>query len=258
MELVDTHCHLDIEPLAGSIENVLERAKQAGVVQCVSIGTSVEASRANVALARRHPEIFAAVGVHPNDAETVTQESLQAIDMLAQDARVVAIGEIGLDYYRNEASPQKQDWALRAFLAIAQKRSLPLLIHCREAYQPLIAALKQEGGQTLRGLIHCASGPVSFIEEALALGFYISFAGNVTFPNAEKLRELLSLVPDDRLLVETDSPFLAPQPVRGKKNEPAFIAHTAAHIAQLRKVDAKMLAATTTQNARKLLRLPSP
>lgn len=256
MELVDTHCHLDIEPLASSVEAVLKRARQAGVAQCVSIGTSVEASRANVALANRHPEVFAAVGVHPNDAETVTEESLEAIKALAEDPRVVAIGEIGLDYYRQEASPQKQDSALRAFLAIARQRDLPVLIHCREAYEPLLAVLKEEGGRSLRGLIHCASGPREFIRGALALDFYISFAGNVTFPNAQALRELVALVPDERLLVETDAPFLAPQPVRGKKNEPAFVAHTAGHVARLRNTDMETLAAMTTQNARRLFRLP--
>lgn len=255
LELIDTHCHLDIEPLSGNVEAVLKRAREAGVAQCVSIGTSVSASYANVALARRHPEVVAAVGIHPNDAETATEESLGAINALAEDPRVVAIGEIGLDFYRKQAPPEKQASALRAFLAIAKAHDLPVLIHCRDAYEPLLKVLKGEKSTRLRGLIHCASGPETFIQGALALGFYISFAGNITFPNAQALRALLSLVPDDRLLIETDAPFLAPQPVRGRKNEPAYVAHTAAHIARLRGMDLGAFGRLTSRNARTLFGL---
>lgn len=258
VELVDTHCHLDLEPLSASIDAVLARAQAAGVRYCVSIGTSVEASRANIDIARRHPMVRAAVGVHPNAADTVTVESVAAIDELAGDPAVVAIGEIGLDAYRQTASLANQDRALRGFLAIAKRRNLPVLIHCREAYGALLQVLREECGGSLRGVIHCASGPASFIEGALSLGMHISFAGNSTFPKAQSLRELVPLVPDDRLLIETDAPFLAPQPVRGKPNEPAYVAHTAAALAQLRRTTLEALGAFTTRNARRLFGLPEP
>ena len=254
LELVDTHCHLDLEPLASSIDEVLERARAAGVRQCVSIGTSVEASRANVALAHRYPEVVAAVGVHPNDADGVTDQVLADIEVLAADPRVVAIGEIGLDYYRQDATPANQESALRGFLAIAREHNLPVLIHCRSAYDALLTVLKEYASSSLRGVMHCASGPPEFIRQALALGFYISFAGNVTFPNAHALRELVPLVPDDRLLIETDAPFLAPQPVRGRKNEPAYVVHTAEYLAQLHGMTVETFGALTSRNAQTVFR----
>lgn len=255
LELVDTHCHLDLDPLAGDIAGVLERARRSGVRRCVSIGTTLEASRANVALAKRYPDVIAAVGVHPNEASGVTDAVLAEIDALAADPRVVAIGEVGLDYYRQHASPEQQDRVLREFLAIAERRRLPLLIHCRNAYEPLLAVLREAGGSSLRGVIHCASGPPEFITGALALGLHVSFAGNVTFPNAAALRALVPLVPDERLLIETDAPFLAPQPVRGQTNEPAFVAHTAEHLARLRGTTTETLGALTSRNARVLFHL---
>jgi TatD DNase family protein len=257
-ELVDTHCHLDLEPLAQSVEDVLGRARAAGVRQCISIGTTVEASRANVELAGRHAGVHAAVGVHPNEAGSVTDETVAAIEALAAHPHVVAIGEIGLDHYRTHADPGRQREALAGFLGIAGRRKLPVIIHCRDAYEPLLRVFRDAGQPDWRGVIHCASGPPEFIQEALVLGFHVSFAGNVTFPNAESLRRLVPLVPDDRLLVETDSPFLAPQPVRGRVNEPAHVAHTAAFLAQLRGIPVDALSAFTTANARRLFGLPQP
>jgi len=257
-EFVDTHCHLDYEPLAADVPAVLARAQAVGVRQCVSIGTSVETSRANVALAQRYPQIAAAVGIHPNDAQDVTQTALHEIEALAADPVVVAIGEVGLDYYRHHAAPATQDVALRGFVAIAQRRALPLIIHCREAYEPLLKLLREETHGPIRGVIHCASGPPDFIHGALELGLYVSFAGNVTFPNAQALRWLVPLVPDERLLIETDAPFLAPQPVRGCPNEPAYVAHTAACLAELRGSTIAALGTLTSGNARRLFRLPVP
>lgn len=255
-EFVDTHCHLDLAPLAGELEAVVARAQAAGVRQCVTIGTTVDASRENAALARRHAALYAAVGVHPNEAETVTDATFAAIEALTTEARVVAIGEVGLDYYRQHASIDRQAYALGGFLDIAQRRGLPLLIHCREAYEPLLDLLRQTADAPVRGLIHCASGPAEFIEGALALGLSVSFAGNVTFPNAAALRALVPLVPEDRLLLETDAPFLAPQPVRGQPNEPAHVAHTAAALAELRGISLDALGAATSRNARRLFGLP--
>jgi TatD DNase family protein len=256
LELIDTHCHLDLDPLAGSVEAVLARARASGVRTCLSIGTTVEASRANVELARRFPMVRAAVGVHPHEADGVTDETLQQIDTLAEDPTVVAIGEVGLDAYRQRALPESQQRVLEGFVALAARRGLPLLLHCREAYEPLLALLRHSGRTPVRGVIHCASGPPEFIRGALDLGLHISFAGNVTFPSAHALRALVPLVPDDRLLIETDAPFLAPQPVRGQPNEPAHVAHTAACLAQLRGTTPAALGELTSRNARRLFNLP--
>ncbi len=255
LELVDTHCHLDLEPLSLDVAAVLQRAQAAGVQHCITIGTDVPASRANVALAERYPMLRAAVGVHPCDAESVTDAALAAIETLATSLVVVAIGEVGLDYYRNPDSKEAQDRALRGFLAIARRRHLPVLFHCREAYTALLEVLQQEGGVPHGGVIHCASGPPEFIRGAIELGLHISFAGNVTFPKAQALRELVNLVPDERLLIETDAPFLAPQPVRGQSNEPGYVAHTAARIAELRGMSLESLGLLTSQNARQLFKL---
>ena len=255
-EFVDTHCHLDLEPLASSVAAVLERARLAGVQRCLTIGTTLEASRANVRLAHRYPQLAAAVGAHPHEAEGVDEAMLAAIDLLAADPVVVAIGEVGLDYYRQHASSVNQVRAFRDFLTLAQRRSLPLLIHCRNAYDPLLEVLKQDAQQPVHGVIHCASGPPEFIEDALQLGLHISFAGNVTFPNAQALRALVELVPDERLLLETDAPFLSPQPVRGRPNEPAYVTHTAACLAQVRGITLEALGQLTSRNAHRLFNLP--
>lgn len=253
LELVDTHCHLDQPPLAGEVEAVLARARDAGVRWCVTIGTTLHASRATVELARRYPDMLrAAVGIHPHEADTVTDAMLDEIDALSQDPTVVAIGEVGLDAYRQHALPANQARVLEWFVGLARRRALPLLIHCRDAYEPLLTLLRRCATTPVRGLIHCASGPPAFIREALALGLHISFAGNVTFPKAQPLRDLVPLVPDERLLVETDAPFLAPQPVRGKTNEPAYVAHTAACVASLRGMTVDALGALTSRNAQAL------
>lgn len=255
MELIDTHCHLDLEPLSPAVEAVLQRARAAGVRACVTIGTTVESSRSAVALARRHPMVRAAVGVHPNDAAGITDEMVAAIDRLADDPCVVGIGEVGLDFYRQSAPPEPQRRALTAFIAVAQRRGLPLLIHCRQAHDELLAVLRAHAKPPVAGILHCASGPPGFIEAGVALGLHVSFAGNVTFPNAPTLKALVPLVPDDRLLLETDAPFLAPQPVRGQSNEPAHIAHTAAFVAQLRGMTPDALGAMTSRNARRLFKI---
>ena len=254
LELIDTHCHLDYEPLAGSREAVLARAETAGVRAMVSIGTTVATSRANVELAHRYPQVFAAVGAHPHEADSVTDDDLKAIEELTADPRVVAVGEIGLDYYYKNSSVDGQRRVFEAFLGIALRRTLPIAIHCRDAYDPLLEILRRTAS-SWRGVIHCASGTPAFIEGALAFGFHVSFSGTVTFPNAKSTRELVPLVSDDRLLIETDAPFLAPQPVRGQPNEPAHLAHTAARLAELRGMSVEALGALTSCNARELFRL---
>jgi TatD DNase family protein len=255
--LVDTHCHLDYPPLSDDVAAVLQRAAAAGVQQCVTIGTSLERSRANIILAQRFPQqLRAAIGIHPNDCAETTAADLATLEQWAAQPGVVAIGEVGLDQYRQTVPLEKQQAVLQGCLAIARRCHLPVLLHCRQAHAPLLEALRHIAG-AWQGIIHCASGPAEFIQEALALGLHISFAGNVTFPNAKALHALVPLVPDERLLLETDAPFLAPQPVRGQQNEPAFVTHTAAWVANLRGATVEHVARVTTRNACALLRLPA-
>jgi len=257
--LIDTHCHLDLEPLAALVPAVLERARAAGVSGCLSLGTSLESSRATVELARRHPMLRAGVGVHPELAETATDATLAELERLADESCVGAIGEVGLDDYREHAPMARQVEVLAAFAQIARRCRLPLAIHCRgtEAYGALLGLLRREGMAPWRGVLHCASGTPEFIRAVLELGLHVSFAGNVTFPSARALHQLVPLVPDDRLLVETDAPFLAPQPVRGQTNEPGHVAHTAAWLAAARGDTIERLAQITTDNARRLFGFPA-
>jgi len=248
LQLVDTHCHLDRQPLSVDVPAVLARARAAGVVACLTIGTDLASSRAAVALARAHPGVRCAIGVHPNDAAEATEEALRELEALAEDPAVAAIGEVGLDYYRQGAPADVQERIFLRFAALARRRGLPLSIHCRNAHEPLLALLRAQGGP-VRGVLHCASGPAGFLQDALALGLHVSFAGNVTFPNAVALRALVPLVPEERLLLETDAPFLAPQPVRGQSNEPAHVVHTAHEVARLRGVSVEALGEAVTRNA---------
>lgn len=255
-DFVDTHCHLHIEPLAGQIESVLQRAEEAGVRQWVTVGTTLEDSRVALALAHRYPKLRVAVGVHPHEVASVSDATYSALEVLSNDPMVVAIGEVGLDCFRSRHDLKGQCQVLRRFISLAQNRHLPLILHCREAYEPLLECLKASAQSPVQGVIHCASGPPDFIQRALEWGLHISFAGNVTFPSASALRELVKLVPDERLLIETDAPFLAPQPVRGKTNEPAYVVHTASLLAGLRGTTIETLGELTSRNARRLFRLP--
>lgn len=256
LDLVDTHCHIQLSPLAESAASVLSRAAAAGVRHCLIVGTTVEDSRLALQLARTHAGLRAAVGIHPHDADAVADAAVALIDEMAVDAQVAAIGEVGLDDYRCRSSPERQARLLEQLLEVAQHRQLPVVLHCRDAYERLISLLRRTSGGALRGVIHCASGPPDFIQAALALGLHISFAGNVTFPSASALRSLVPLVPEDRILLETDAPFLAPQPVRGATNEPAYITHTAVEVARIRGTSPEVLAALASRNARALFGFP--
>ena len=252
MALVDTHAHLQHPQFDGDRAAVLERAlaELAGVVV---IGDDVESSRAGVALVR--DGVRAAVGIHPHNAATMTPEALETIRELAATRGVVGIGEIGLDYHYDSAERGVQREAFRLQLEMAVECRLPVVIHCREAEADLASIVEPHVGQLAGGVMHCFGGNVGFAERCLSWGFYISFAGNVTFPNAGTLRDAARIVPIDRLLVETDSPYLAPQPVRGQRCEPVFVRHTAVCLADVKNIDVEQLASRTAENARRLLRL---
>ena len=256
--LIDTHCHLDDPVYAGDLDAVLERAEAAGVRHVVTIGTDVSSSRRAVKLASRRPGISAVVGIHPNESTQWTDEATVALEQLAREPSVVAIGEVGLDYYRDHAPREVQQEAFRRALALARKTRQAIVIHCREAWDDLFGILREQGSPPIGGILHCFSGGPAQRTTALDLGFTISFAGNVTFKNAEPLRDIARQVPLDRMVLETDAPYLTPHPHRGHRNEPAYVALTAQQVAVLKGVSVEDVGRVTSQTARAVFRLPDP
>jgi TatD DNase family protein len=256
-ELIDTHIHLDFPQFDGDRERVIERAATAGVGAMVNVGADVDSSRAAVALAEAHPQIYAAVGVHPHDAKTMTGEVLEVLRALASRPRVVAIGEIGLDFYRDLSPREKQRQVFEQQLALASEVGKPMIIHDREAHKEVMAILRRwaEGCQQPVGVLHCFSGDLAMAQEAIELGFYVSIAGPVTFPNARRLRELVRQLPLEKLLVETDCPYLTPHPHRGKRNEPAYVKLVAQEVAHIKGLTLEEVARVTSDNARALFAL---
>lgn len=255
--LIDTHAHVQVRQFSGDRERVIQAAFDAGVSQLLVPGIELESSREAVALAARHPgRLFAAVGTHPHDATTLTPQALEAQRALAHSPGVVAIGEIGLDFYRNLSPREVQIEALVAQIGLARELDLPIILHNRESHAEMLTALREHAAG-VRGVFHCFIGDKAMARDALDLGFYLSFAGPVTYPRNTELAEVAAWAPLDRILVETDCPYLSPQPVRGKRNEPRYVALTAAHIAALRGIPSDELANATTRNAARLFKLPA-
>lgn len=260
MRLIDTHVHINFPALKGEIESVRERWLQAGVERLVHSCVSPHEFDEILELSVRFPELYCAVGLHPLEAESHWSQALgeQISRMAASSERVVAIGETGLDFYKSEARSQQIE-SLEEHLRIAHSLDLPVIVHCRDAAQEMAEVLQRFQGSVshpLRGVMHCWGGAPEETEWFLELGFYISFSGTVTFKNASTIRESACIVPNDRLLVETDCPFLAPTPHRGKRNEPAFVLQVASHLAEARGESLELLAETTSANAIALFRLP--
>jgi TatD DNase family protein len=254
-ELFDTHAHLHFPDFAGDLDAVLERARAAGVRRMLTIGTDVPTSHAAAALAEREPDVWAAVGIHPHEAETADDSTLGEIERLAARPRVVAIGETGLDFFRNLAPREAQVRAFRAQLELARRTGKPVLVHCREAHDETLTLLAAANVRERGGIMHCFSGDVAIARRCVDLGLLISLAGPVTYPKPGALPEVARAIPSDRLVVETDCPYLPPQPYRGKRNEPAYVAITAARVAELRGEPLADLAARMSENARALFRL---
>ncbi len=232
--LFDSHAHLHFPEFAADLSAVLQRAREAGVRFMVTIGTDVEDSRAAVALAEQHADVYAAVGIHPHAAAAARENAVDELERLTKASpKIVAIGEIGLDYYRNLSPRETQIRVFRRQLELARRLRKPVLIHCREAHADALEILRQERVQEVGGIMHCFSGDAAVARQCLDLELLISLAGPVTYPNARKLPEVVKLTPADRLVVETDCPFLPPQPYRGKRNEPAYLPITAARVAEL-------------------------
>jgi TatD DNase family protein len=255
MTLVDSHCHLDSEQFNDDRDAVIERALAAGVEYMVAIGSGDGPPdlEAGVRLADRYPFIYATVGVHPHDAAKATSETYARLSELTAHPKVIAIGEIGLDYHYNHSSPEVQREVFLEQMRIAGDARKPIVIHTRSAWEDTIALLRDHWTPTgLGGVIHCFSEGPREAEEAIAIGFHISFAGIVTFPKAVGIQEAARITPADRLLIETDAPYLAPVPKRGKRNEPAYVVETARKLAELRGVTPEEIAQTTTDNWRRL------
>ena len=247
--LVDSHCHLDFDVFDDDREDMIARAAEAGVGTLVTICTHLSKFEAVRAIATSHENIWCSVGIHPHQ---VAEEGIAPVGRLielAADSLVVGIGETGLDYYYDKSPRDDQRANFRAHIEAARETGLPVIVHTRDADEDTAAILIDEAGQgSYRGVLHCFSAGRGLAEAALELGFYISLSGIVTFRNAESLREIARDVPLDRLLVETDSPFLAPIPNRGKRNEPAFVVHTARAVAELKGIGEAELASATTEN----------
>jgi TatD DNase family protein len=256
--LIDSHAHLDFEDLAGDLEGVMARARAAGVVRVVTIGLWRQDGDFGNALelATRWPEFFSAtIGVHPHECARVGEADWGRSAELARDPRVVAVGETGLDFHYDLSPRDVQEGCFRRSVRLARAVEKPLVIHVREAEEVCVAVLREEGLPAAGGVIHCFTGDARAARAYLDLGLHVSVSGIITFKTAEAIREAVKLVPDDRLLVETDSPFLAPIPFRGKRNQPAHVRLVAEKVAEVRGQSLERVAALTTGNTRRLFRL---
>lgn len=247
--LVDSHCHLDFPDFSSEVDQVIERAEQAGVRLMVTISTKVSEFDRIRAIAERFSNVYCSVGIHPHEAASEPEVDTARLVELAKHPKVVGIGETGLDYYYEHAPREAQIKSFRAHIAAARETALPLIVHTRDADEDTARILDEEMGKgAFPGLLHCFTSSARLAEHALSLGFYISLSGIVTFKSAAELQQTARGIPLDRLLVETDSPYLAPIPKRGKRNEPSFVVHTAARVAELKDVEVETLGRATSEN----------
>ena len=257
VNLIDTHCHLDADTFHQEIDDVIKRAQESGLVRMITIGTTVESSQAAIVLTNRYPCLSAVVGIHPNYVQEASPEAWDQIIDLATHPHVVGVGETGLDKYWDHSPLELQKDYFQRHMQFSRQINKPFVVHCREA-EPEVLELLREDFQhgPLNGAMHAFCGNAEVAEECVAMGMHISFAGMVTFRKNDQMREVARTVPLDRLLVETDAPYLAPHPNRGKRNEPAWVRLTAQCLADVHQITLEELSAITTTNARKLFRLP--
>lgn len=251
--LVDSHAHLEMKEFDSDRGDVIERARLAGVDCIVTVGTNARLSRKALSIAHRYENIYATVGVHPHDAARADDQSFDELKKLAQDPKVVAYGEIGLDYFRNISPRETQIDMFAKQMELAQELNLPVIIHDRDAHEQTLRMVKASGIR--RGVFHCFSGDWTMAKQCIDLGFYISVPGVVTFDKSTVLQDVVRNAPIDSLLLETDCPYLTPAPHRGKRNEPAFIIHTAKKVAEIKELSWEDVARSAAQNTRKLFRI---
>jgi TatD DNase family protein len=258
MQLIDTHAHLNDDRFAKDLPATVERAQAQGVSQMIAVGICVESSRRCIALAKRYPGIWATVGLHPNDLLKAPADAWEQILTMSREPKVVGVGETGLDRYRKNTPFEVQcDWFKR-HLELGRERDLPVVIHCREADADLVPLLREQWKQhgPIRAVMHSFCGTATTATTVLEMGLDISFAGMVTYKTAQELRAVAATVPLDRIMVETDCPYLAPMPNRGRRNEPAYVRFTAACLAEVHSMPLEEFAEQTTKNARRLFKLP--
>ena len=258
MDLIDTHTHLNGKLFDGDREEVLGRCGAVGVTQIINASYDLPSSRWAAVLAQEDRRVFATVGVHPHEADKVTQDYLAQLASLASQPGVVALGEMGLDYYRDLSPREIQQRVFREQLALSRELVLPVVIHNRDAHGDILDIMRLDGVSPAGGVMHCFSGSWEVAQECMRLGLYISLAGPVTFKNSPRLQDVVRRVPLDRLLVETDAPYLTPEPFRGRRNEPSYVIYVARRVAQLRNLTLEELAAAVSANARQLFNLPEP
>lgn len=253
--LIDTHVHLNADQFEEDAEAVIERARAAGVEKMVVVGFDTKTIRIAMNLIEQYDFLYAAVGWHPVDAVDFDEEKLAWLEELAAHPKVVAIGETGLDYHWEKSPHEVQKEAFRKQIALAKKVNLPVIIHDREAHEDIVQLLEEENAGAVGGIMHCFQGDAEMARRCLDMNFYISFGGPVTFKNAKLPKEVAVTIPADRLLIETDAPYLAPHPYRGKRNEPAYVKLVAEQLAALREISYEELAETTSANAKRVFQL---
>jgi len=256
--LIDSHCHLDMEPYANVLAETINGAVNSGVTRVVTVGIDLQSSRRAVGLAREFPEVFATIGIHPHNAADADEESYRQLQLLTGDPqnKVIGYGEIGLDFARNYAPRETQIECFEKQLEIAKDLHLPIIIHDRDAHDETMEILQNHSPFPAGGVMHCFSGDIALADKVLALGLHISIPGIVTFANSDAMQEVAKEIPLNRLLLETDGPFLTPVPYRGKPNRPEFLLYTARKIAHLREISLADIARQTTLNAEALFQLP--
>ena len=252
--LIDSHAHIQGDDYADEIETIIDRARHAGVEEIIVVGGAGEMSSntAAIALAESHPNLYATVGMHPHDAKEVGDQDLQKLKELTRNRKVIAVGESGLDYYYDHSPREVQRRVFAQFIRLARETALPIVVHERDAAQDAAQLLRSEGAGSLRGVIHCFTGDARAAREYLGLGFYLSFSGIITFKNAGALRQVAREAPLERILIETDSPYLTPVPYRGRRNEPAYVRFVAETVAQVKDISFDDVARVTTENVRNL------
>ncbi len=252
MNLTDTHIHLHFPPYEADLSEVIQRAIKGGITRFLNIGTDLEDSRKAIAVAEQYPEVYAAIGYHPHETKAANAGDLLELEKLLQHPRVLAIGEVGLDYFHDHSPRDVQQKLLQIFLEWYRQYKKPIIIHCRDAYDDLSRILKDFSNVPYRGALHCFSSNAETMKQFLELGFYVAFGGALTYKKNDALREACAACPKDRLLLETDGPYLAPQSVRGKRNEPLYMVETAECAAKLQGMSLEQVADLTTSNARAL------
>ncbi len=254
--LIDSHAHLDDRRFDLDRDMIIENLNSNGVEFVINVGANLRSSKSTVELAKKHKNIYGVVGIHPHSATELNDKAVETLTDLAREEKVVAIGEIGLDFYYDNSPRDIQRSAFKTQIELAKKLDLPLVIHSRDADQETFDTLKEANDDNLKVLLHCYSGSVELAREYLKLGFYISLGGPVTFKNARVPKEVAEMVPLDRLVIETDSPYLTPEPYRGKKNEPMFVKYVAKQIAEIKNISVEEVIKATNENTKKFFNIP--